>query len=228
MTIKVTWHGHATFSLDFSGTKVVVDPFLAGNNPTALTSVDDLSADFILQTHGHADHIADTVPLAKRTGAQVIGNFEICNWINNQGHDNTWAMNTGGGFQFPFGRVKVTPALHSSGLPDGSYGGDPGGFLISTTDKTIYISGDTALFSDMSLIGKAGLDLAIIPTGDNFTMGPDDALEALDFLTPKIVIPCHYGTFPMLVPDMGAWAERVRSTTSVKPVVLGVDESFEL
>ncbi len=228
MTIQITWHGHSTFSLDFSGTKVVVDPFLAGNNPKAKTAVNDLEADFILQTHGHGDHIADTIPLAKRTGAQVIANFEICNWINNQGHEDTWAMNTGGSYQFSFGRVKMTPALHSSGLPDGSYGGDPGGFLIFAEGKTIYIAGDTALFSDMALIGNAGLDLAIIPTGDNFTMGPDDALEALAFLKPTVVIPCHFGTFPMLVPDMDDWAATVRASTTVQPVVLDIDQSFEL
>ena len=228
MTIQITWHGHSTFSLDFSGTKVVVDPFLAGNNPKARSAVEDLGADFILQTHGHGDHIADTVPLAQKTGAQVIANFEICNWINSQGHENTWGMNTGGSYQFSFGRVKMTPALHSSGLPDGSYGGDPGGFLIFAEGKTIYIAGDTALFSDMALIGNAGLDLAIIPTGDNFTMGPDDALEALAFLKPTIVIPCHFGTFPMLVPDMDDWAATVRASTTVQPVVLDIDQSFEL
>ena len=152
MTIKITWHGHATFSLDISGTKVIVDPFLAGNNPVALTAAADLPADFILQTHGHFDHIADTIPLAQRTGAQVIANWEICNWINGQGYENTWSMNTGGGYQFPFGRVKLTPALHSSGLPDGSYGGDPGGFLISTAEKTLYISGDTGIHTVQLLV----------------------------------------------------------------------------
>jgi L-ascorbate metabolism protein UlaG (beta-lactamase superfamily) len=228
VSIKITWHGHATFSLDISGTKIVVDPFLAGNNPVAKSGVADLEADYILQTHGHGDHIADTVPLAKATGAQVIANFEICNWLNKQGCENTWAMNTGGSYQFPFGRVKMTPALHSSGLPDGSYGGDPGGFLIFSEGKTIYIAGDTALFSDMALIGSAGLDLAIIPTGDNFTMGPDDALEALRFLNPTIVIPCHYGTFPMLVPDMNDWAASVRASTTVVPVILDIDESVHL
>jgi len=228
MTITVTWHGHATFSLDLDGTNVVVDPFFAGNCPSATRPVEEVAADFILQTHGHADHIVDTLPLAKLTGAQVIGNFEICSWINTHGHHNTWAMNTGGGYDFPFGRVKMTPALHSSGLPDGTYGGDPGGYILTTGGKTIYVAGDTALFSDMSLIGAAGIDLAIIPTGDNFTMGPDDALAALGYLQPKVVIPCHYGTWPPIAQDMEAWAERVSANTDVKPVILSVEESYSL
>lgn len=228
MSISVKWHGHATFSLDVNGTQLVVDPFFAGNNPSAKTSADTVTADFILQTHGHGDHIADTVGLAKRTGATVIANFEICNWIGAQGHDKVHAMNTGGGYNFPFGRVKMTPALHSSGLPDGSYGGDPGGFLISAGGKTIYVAGDTALFSDMALIGRAGLDLAIVPVGDNFTMGPEDAVLALDYLKPKVVIPCHYNTWPPIAIDVAAWAERVKRETAVRPIVLDVDETFSL
>lgn len=228
MSISITWHGHSTFSLDINGTKVVVDPFFAGNNPSAKTAVDAVAADFILQTHGHGDHIADTVTLARRTGALVIANFEICNWIGAQGHDNVHAMNTGGGYNFPFGRVKMTAALHSSGLPDGSYGGDPGGYLVMADGKTVYISGDTALFSDMALIGRAGIDLAILPVGDNFTMGPEDAVLALDYLKPKAVIPCHYNTWPPIAIDVAAWADSVKRETAVTPIVLGVEETHTL
>ncbi len=228
MSISVTWHGHATFSLNINGTNIVVDPFFAGNNPVAKTSADAVTADFILQTHGHADHIADTVGLAKRTGAMVIGNVEICSWIGAQGHDNVHAMNTGGGYNFPFGRVKMTAALHSSGLPDGSYGGDPGGFLVMADGKTIYIAGDTAMFSDMALIGNAGIDLAILPVGDNFTMGPEDAMLALDYLKPKEVIPCHFNTWPPIAIDVDAWVEDVKKNTAVTPIVLGVDETYSL
>lgn len=228
MTISLTWHGHATFSLNINGTHIVVDPFFAGNNPSAKTAVDAVAADFILQTHGHGDHIADTVALAKRTGATVIANFEICNWIGSKGHEKVHAMNTGGGFNFPFGRVKMTPALHSSGLPDGSYGGDPGGYLVMADGKTVYIAGDTALFSDMSLIGRAGIDVAILPVGDNFTMGPEDSVLALDYLKPKMVIPGHYNTWPPIAIDVNAWAERVKMETAVTPLILQVDEPYLL
>lgn len=228
MSITITWHGHATFSLAVNDHNIVIDPFFAGNNPVAKTAVADVAADFILQTHGHGDHIADTVALAKRTGAQVIANFEICTWINKQGHENTHAMNTGGGFDFPFGRVKMTPALHSSGLPDGTYGGDPGGFVIKADGKKLYIAGDTALFSDLALIGRLGLDLAVLPIGDNFTMGPDDSLLAINYLKPKIVIPCHYNTFPVIEVDVQSWAQRVEHDGEAKPVILDVDSTFTL
>jgi L-ascorbate metabolism protein UlaG (beta-lactamase superfamily) len=229
MTITITWHGHATFVLDIDGTPVVVDPFLSPNNPVSTVTADDVQTEFILQTHGHGDHISDTVALARRTGALVIGNFEICNWINAQGHDNTHAMNTGGGYDFDFGRVVMTPALHSSGLPDGSYGGDPGGFVLTSAGRKIYLAGDTALFSDMALIGRASdIDLAVIPIGDNFTMGPDDALIALDYLKPRVVIPCHYNTWPLIAQDGQAWAERVRQQTNAEPVILEVGGSYHL
>jgi L-ascorbate metabolism protein UlaG (beta-lactamase superfamily) len=228
MTIRITWHGHSTFSLDISGTQVVVDPFFAGNNPAATRRVEDVAADFILQTHGHGDHIADTISLAQRTGALVIANFEICNWLNNKGVKNTHAQNLGGGFEHPFAHVQMTTALHSSGLPDGSYGGEPGGFLLTVDDKRIYITGDTAVFSDMGLIARQGVDLAIIPVGDNYTMGPDDALYSLGLIKPKVVIPCHYNTWPPIEIDVEQWAEAVETTTDTTPVVLAVEESYML
>jgi L-ascorbate metabolism protein UlaG (beta-lactamase superfamily) len=228
MSISVTWHGHGTFSLDVNGTKVVIDPFFAGNNPAAKTAAEDVEADFILVTHGHGDHVADLVSIAKRTGAMVIANFEICNWVAAQDHENTHALNTGGGYEFDFGYVSMTRALHSSGLPDGSYGGDPGGYVIAADGKTLYFAGDTALFSDMALIGQDAIDLAVLPIGDNFTMGPDDALLALEYLDPQVVIPCHYNTFPLIKQDAGAWAERVRAETDSEAVVLGIDETYSV
>ncbi len=228
MSIKLTFHGHATFSLDVDGTHIVVDPFFAPNNPAAQKTAVEIAADYILQTHGHGDHIADTVPLAKRTGALVIANFEIANWLNGKGVEKTHAQHLGGGFHHPIGYVKMTPALHGSGLPDGSYGGMPGGFLLYIQDKVIYFAGDTAVFSDMKLIGDAGLDLAVLPIGDNFTMGPDDALLAIKFLRPKAVIPCHYNTWPPIEQNAHAWADRVRAETEATPVVLQAEESYTL
>lgn len=228
MSIVLTFHGHATFSLNLNGTQIVVDPFFAGNNPQATRSVDDVAADVILQTHGHGDHIADTIPLAKRTGAKVIANFEIANWLGAKGIQNTHAQHLGGGFRHDFGYVKMTVALHGSGLPDGAYGGMPGGFLISAGGKNIYFAGDTALFSDMSLIGAVGVDLAVLPIGDNFTMGPDDALQAVKFIKPKVVVPCHYNTWPPIQQDANAWAKRVTAETDTQAIVMKVEESYTL
>lgn len=228
MAASLTWLGHATLSLQIDDYRVVIDPFLAPANPAASREIDGLTADYILVTHGHGDHVASLVQLAKATGALVIANAEICRWVSKQGHERTHGMNTGGSYTFPFGRVKLTPALHSSGLPDGSYGGDPGGFLITAGDHKLYVAGDTALFSDMSLIGEAGLDAAVLPIGDNFTMGPKDALRALDFLKPMVAIPYHFGTWPVIAVDAAAWAKSVAANTTVKPVVLAVDELYRL
>ncbi|MCI0575958.1 MAG: metal-dependent hydrolase [Chloroflexi bacterium] len=227
MSVSVTWHGHATLSLDVNGSKIVVDPFFSGN-PATTTKADEVAADFILITHGHGDHVGDAVSIAKRTGALVIANFEICNWFNAQGHAKTHAQHIGGSFQHPFGRVKLTQAFHGSGLPDGSYGGMPAGFLLTVDGKNVYIAGDTALFSDMQLYGRAGLELAIIPIGDNYTMGPDDALTAVTFLKPKVVIPIHYNTWPPISQDVDAWIGRVKAETESRPVKLGVGETYRV
>lgn len=227
MTVTVSWHGHSTLSLDVSGTKVLIDPFFT-DNPVCSVEAGETAADYILITHGHGDHVGDALSIAKRCGSMVISNFEICNWIASNGHEKVHAQHIGGGYQHPFGHVKLTLAFHGSGLPDGSYGGMPAGFLLTLEDKKIYVAGDTALFSDMRLIGQAGLDLAIIPIGDNFTMGPDDALQAVQFLNAKAVIPVHYNTWTPIEQDVFAWAERVQSETDTAAVVLKVDESYTL
>lgn len=227
MSFLITWHGHSSLSLNIDGTKVLVDPFFT-DNPSAMTEAADASADFILITHGHGDHVGDALEIAQRCDSLVISNFEICNWFNSQGHENVHAQHIGGGYDHPFGRVKLTIAFHGSGLPDGGYGGMPAGFLIEAAGKRLYIAGDTALFSDMKLIGQNGLDMAVIPIGDNFTMGPDDALQAVKFLEPAAVIPYHYNTFPPIKQDVLAWADRVRSETQTQVVVLGVDENYLL
>ncbi|MFK7805677.1 MAG: metal-dependent hydrolase [Anaerolineae bacterium] len=229
MAVTVTFHGHATFSLDVNGTKMIVDPFLKGNNPLAKTAVDDITGiEYVLITHGHGDHVADAVSIAQRCNATVIANFEIADWFSRQGVEKTHPQHLGGGFQHPFGYLKMTTAFHGSKLPDGEYGGMPGGFLLKTGTENIYIAGDTALFSDMSLIGEHDIDLAILPIGDNFTMGPDDALRAVQFLNPKKVVPCHFNTFGYIMQDAAAWVARVSAETTAEGVLLGVDESISI
>lgn len=227
MTVKVTWYGHACFLIETKGTKLLTDPFLTGN-PLAPVRVDKVEADYILVSHGHGDHVGDGVAIAKRTGATVISNFEIQNWFVGQGVENVHAQHIGGGYDYPWGRVKLTIAHHGSALPDGTYGGNPVGFLFYIEGKTIYHACDTGLFYDMRLIGEEGIDLAILPIGDNFTMGPDDALRAVKLIEPRQVVPIHYNTFDVIKQDPHAWARRVESETSAKVVVMGPGDTLEL
>ncbi len=210
MSIKVTWYGHATLGIEIDGTMLLVDPFFTGN-PAATVTAKDVMADYILVTHGHSDHVGDVVEIARRTGAMVIGNFEIAEWVGKQGVEKTHGQHIGGGHLHPFGYLKLTQALHGSGLPDGNNGGNPAGFLLTTKDGLkIYIAGDTGLFSDMQLIGQEGIELAFVPIGDNYTMGPDDAYKAVELIKPKHVIPIHYNTWELIAQDAEKWAERVR------------------
>ena len=228
MTNKITWYGHATLGLETGGYKLVIDPFFSGN-PAAPISADAVEADFILVSHGHGDHVGDGVEIAKRTGAMIISNFEIASWFEGKGVEKTHGQHLGGGHTHPFGYLKLTLALHGSSLPDGSNGGNPAGFLLTTNDgRKIYMAQDTGLFGDMKLIGEEGLDLAVIPIGDNYTMGPDDALRAVKLLQPKAVIPIQYNTWDLLAQDANAWAERVGKETSTKAVVLTPGESYSL
>ncbi len=224
---KLTWYGHATLGLETGGYKIIVDPFFSGN-PAASISADAVEADFILVSHGHGDHVGDGVAIAKRTGATVISVNEIAIWFANQ-EVKSHGQHLGGGFKHPFGYLKLTLALHGSALPDGSNGGNPCGFLLTTNDgKKIYLAQDTGLFGDMKLIGEEGLDLAVIPIGDNFTMGPDDALRAVKLLQPKVVIPIHYNTWGLIAQDENAWAERVQKETSTRAVLLKPGESYSV
>ena len=227
MTTKLTWYGHAALGLETGGYKLIIDPFFSGN-PAASASPEAVEADFILISHGHGDHVGDGVAIAQRTGATVISVNEIAVWFGNQGL-KSHGQHIGGGYKHPFGYLKLTLALHGSALPDGSNGGNPCGFLLTTNDgKKIYLAQDTGLFGDMKLIGEEGLDLATVPIGDNFTMGPTDALRAVKMLEPKVVIPIHYNTWGLIAQDANAWAERVQKETKTKAVVLKPGESYSL
>lgn len=227
MNVKLTWLGHGTVSLKTGGFEILVDPFLT-DNPAASITAGAVRADFILISHGHGDHVSDLAAVAKRTGALVISNFEIASWAAAQGM-KTHAQHLGGGHHHPFGYLKLTPAMHGSALPDGSYGGNPAGFLLTTLEgKKIYLACDTGLFGDMRLIGEEGIDLATLPIGDNFTMGPDDALRAVKLIQPRHVIPVHYNTWGLIAQDAPAWAARVHAETKTQAHVLKPGQHFEL
>jgi L-ascorbate metabolism protein UlaG (beta-lactamase superfamily) len=227
MSIKVAWYSHACFLIETDGGKLLIDPFIT-DNPLSPINADAVDADYILVSHGHGDHLGDTVNIAKRTGAMVISNFEIQNWLLGQGIENAHPQHIGGGFDYPWGRVKLTHALHGSALPDGSYGGNPCGFLLYLQGKKLYHACDTGLFYDMKLIGEEGIDLAILPIGDNFTMGPEDALRAVKLIEPAHVIPIHYNTFDVIKQDPHAWANRVKEETSAKVTVMNPGDHIEL
>ncbi len=222
MELTYTFHGHACFSLAAGGTTLLFDPFLTGN-PAAQVAADDVAADYILLSHGHFDHMPDAAAIAQRTGATVIGTLELASWVNGQGAANVHGMQPGGSFRFPFGRVKLTIAHHGSMLPDGSYGGVAVGFIVDIGGKRVYYTGDTALFLDMQLYGEEGIDVLILPIGDNFTMGPEDALRCVKFVQPKAVIPLHYSTWPPIAQDAAAFAAMVEAT-GVKCIVAGVEQ----
>ncbi len=227
MPVILHYHGHATWTIESDGYRLVIDPFFEGN-PVADLKPDQVQANYILVSHAHGDHLGDAVAIARRTGATVISNFEIANYIQSQGA-NAHPLHIGGGRDFPFGRVKLTIAHHGSSFPDGSYGGNPCGFIVKTGGKTIYDAADTALFYDMKLIGeRENLDVALLPIGDNFTMGPDDALYAVQLLHPKLVIPMHYSTWGLIDQDVHAFAKQVEAETRTRCVILKPGERHTL
>lgn len=193
--MKITFYGHAALGLEIKGKHIIVDPFISANPKASEIDVNSLKADYILLTHAHQDHILDVETIAKNTNAKIVSNWEIATYYGNKGFQNH-PMNHGGSWNFDFGKVKYVNAIHSSSFPDGSYGGNPGGFVIEGEHKNIYISGDTALTMDMKLIPmRTKLDLAVFPIGNNFTMDVDDAIMAADFVECDKIIGCHYDTF---------------------------------
>lgn len=221
MSTELTWLGHGTWLIETGGHRLILDPFL-DDQPTAPCKASDVDVEFILVSHGHFDHVSDVASIAERTGALLISNYEICQWFaDKHGITNNVGMNLGGATQQPFGHAKMTLAHHSSTLPDGTPAGNPGGFLLTLEDnKKVYFACDTALFLDMKLIGTGGLDLAVLPIGDLFTMGPEDAVEATRLLEPKRVAPAHYNTFPPIEQDAAAWTRQIEAHTKAEPIVL--------
>lgn len=218
--------GQSGFFVGIGEHSLLIDPFLTGNG-VAVDKPEDFSPSHILLTHGHADHYGDTEAIAARSGATVVSSAEIATYVGGRGLKGH-GMNVGGGFEFPFGRLAFTPAWHSNSLPDGSYGGMPMGITLETEGKRVYHAGDTALFSDMQLVARRGLDLAFLPIGDNFTMGPDDAVEAVKLLQPKRVVPIHYNTFPLIEQDSNAFKKKVEDETDAEVVILQPGERLEL
>jgi len=231
MPVTLTWTGHSTFLIDTGSGTILVDPFF-DECPTASTKAAAVACDAILITHAHFDHLADAAAIASRTGAAVLAAYEIATWLERQGVSTAQPMNHGGRAAVPGGTARMEIAFHSSSLPDGSYGGNPAGWLLDVAGRRIYIAGDTSVFSDMARIGHPrdgrGLDLAILPIGDVFTMGPEESLEAIRLLEPRHVLPCHYDTWPPIAQDAAAWAERVRREKLADPHVLVPGESFVL
>lgn len=200
--MKITYYGHSCFGMEISDHKILFDPFITPNELAKDIDIGSIEASHIMVSHGHQDHVADLLDLARQTGAKVVSNFEIVDWLENQGIDNTHAMNHGGKWKFDFGTVKYVNAVHSSMLPDGSNGGNPGGFVVETPEGSFYYAGDTALTMDMQLTGRSyDLKFVILPVGDNFTMGIDDAVIAANFLKCKHVIAMHYDTFEAIKVD---------------------------
>jgi L-ascorbate metabolism protein UlaG (beta-lactamase superfamily) len=196
--LKITYLGHSAVLLSDGTHEVAIDPFLTGN-PLAAAKPEEINPKFIVLSHGHGDHLGDTINIAKNNDAMVIATYELANYCNSKGVRKVHQMNTGGSFTFPFGKVTLTVAFHSSSTPDGQYMGDPNGLIIEMGGMTLYHAGDTALFSDMKLIGQTRtIDVMMVPAGDNFTMGVDEAAKAVDLVRPKMAIPIHYNTFPVI------------------------------
>jgi L-ascorbate metabolism protein UlaG (beta-lactamase superfamily) len=227
--VKIEFIGHATFELTDGDATVLVDPFLAPNNPAAKRSADDVEPTHVLLTHGHQDHVADAVAVAKRTGAHCVAITELAGWLGEQGVEKTSNPNLGGTVETDWGSVKLVPAWHTNTTPDGTAIGPAAGLIITIGGKTIWHLGDTALFGDLKLIGERhSPDVALVPIGGHFTMDTDDAAYACGLIGAATVIPCHYNTFPQIAADAEAFRSAVEDSTSSQVVILEPGESHEL
>jgi L-ascorbate metabolism protein UlaG (beta-lactamase superfamily) len=225
--MKITYLGHASLAIEINGTNIIVDPFISANELAKHIDVNSLKADYILITHAHGDHILDVETIAKNTGATIVSNAEIAGYYEAKGF-KTHSMNHGGSWMFNFGKVKYVNAIHSSSFPDGTYGGQPGGFVIEADSKNVYIAGDTALTYDMKLISMRNpLDLAILPIGDNFTMDVDDATIAAEFLEVTTVLGYHYDTFGYIKIDHEV-AKQKFANKHKELILLPVGNSIEI
>jgi len=226
--MKITFYGQNTLALKIGDINVLIDPFITGNDLSKdKVDIMDLKADYILLTHAHQDHILDAEAIAKNTGAVIVSNYEIANHYEAKGFE-VHPMNHGGSWDFEFGKVKYVNAIHTSSFPDGSYGGQPGGFVIEGEHKNVYIAGDTALTMDMKLIPmQIKLDLAVLPIGDNFTMGVDDAIVASDFIACDKILGCHYDTFGYIEIDHEE-AKRKFYEKGKDLMLLDIGEAIEL
>jgi L-ascorbate metabolism protein UlaG (beta-lactamase superfamily) len=227
--MQINFIGHATFELVDGDNRILIDPFLAPNNPSAKLSADDLEPTHILITHGHQDHLADAVALAKRTGAPCIAITELAGWLGGQGIEDVTDPNLGGTVTTDWGSVKVVPAWHTSTTPDGTVIGTAAGLIIKLGGRTIYHLGDTCLFGDLKLIGdRHDIDVALVPIGGHYTMDREDAAYACELIGASTVIPCHYNTFPAVAADADAFKADVEQTTSSRVVILEPGESHQL
>ncbi len=225
--MELTFYGHACFSVKTQDKTILFDPFISPNPKAAHIDVTILAADYILLSHGHEDHVADAENIAKRTGAKLVSNFEIVSWYEKKGIENVHPMNHGGKWKFDFGTVKYTNAIHSSMLPDGSYGGNPGGFIVNAS-KSFYFAGDTALTMDMKLIGNSEkLDFAVLPIGDNFTMGIEDAITAAEFINCNKIIGVHYDTFGYIEINKNEAIDKFKSRGK-ELILLEIGETIKL
>jgi L-ascorbate metabolism protein UlaG (beta-lactamase superfamily) len=226
--MQITYYGHSCFMAAIQGKRILFDPFISGNELAKHINITDIEADYILLSHGHFDHVADAEAIAKATGATIVANYEVAMWYAAKGITNYHPMNHGGKKEFDFGTVKCVNAVHSSAMPDGSYGGNAMGFVLTTADKNFYYSGDTALTVDMQLIPMfAKIDFCLLPIGDNFTMGPQDAAAAATMVHCKKVIGIHYGTFGYIKMDEQKATETFKQN-GIELLLPKIGETIEL